>query len=169
MSGARKRFRVSQLDTCPDNTPRLHASRKNADAARMGRVHAVTSAVDSQSRTTPLTAVLRAADFVIAGVALVVALPLIGLLALAVRQSSHGPVLQRQRSVDRKGRPVQLLSFRTALDGASTVHHSRMRAIVGASDRETLTAVGRVMRATRLDRLPRLYNIAAGHAGLLGR
>ncbi len=134
----------------------------------MGRVHAVT-AVTTETRTTPFGAVLRAADFVLASVALVVVLPLIGLLALAVRQSSHGPVLQRERSFDRKGRPVELFAFRTALDGAGTVHHGRLRAIVGASDRETLTTVGRFMRATRLDRLPRLFNVAAGHTGLLGR
>lgn len=133
----------------------------------MGRVHAVTTT--AEGRQLPFSSVVRAAEFSLAAVALVLALPLMVVLSIAVRLSSHGPVLQRELGIDRRGRPVRLLSFRTALDGAGTAHHGRLRAVVGAGDRAALTPVGRFMRATRTDRLPRLLNVLAGQAGLLRR
>lgn len=136
----------------------------------MGRAHAVTTAsTTTDSRTSVLVPVARALDVVVASLALTIALPLIAGLALLVRRSSHGPVLHRERTLSPRGEPVELFTFRTTLDGAGTVHHGRLRAVVGASDRETVTAVGRFMRATRTDRLPRLFNVLTGAAGLIAR
>jgi lipopolysaccharide/colanic/teichoic acid biosynthesis glycosyltransferase len=112
---------------------------------------------------------LRALSRVVAAGVLTVALPLAAILAIAVRLSSNGPVLHREPALDPRGRPIELLSFRTAVDGAGTVHHQRVRAVVGADFEETLTGVGRLMRATGVHRLPRLFNVAAGHSGLFGR
>jgi lipopolysaccharide/colanic/teichoic acid biosynthesis glycosyltransferase len=108
--------------------------------------------------------VLRAGERLLAGAALVLTLPLLAVVALAVRQSSHGPVLHREPGYDRSGRPVSLFTFRTTLDGAGTEHHARLRAVIG-SDGLPVTRVGRVLRATRADQLPRLVNVVAGHAG----
>ena len=135
----------------------------------MGRAHAVTTNARGEKRDLPVAPLVRAIEFAVASVVLALALPLMAVLCLAVRRSSHGPILHREAGVDRKGRPVELLSFRTAVDGAGTPHHGRVRAVIGASDREALTAVGRIMRATRTDRLPRLFNVLAGQAGLFGR
>jgi putative colanic acid biosynthesis UDP-glucose lipid carrier transferase len=133
---------------------------------RMGHVRSY-SVTTTTTRRRP--ALARAVDVVAGGLLLTLALPLIALIAVAVRLSSHGPVFHREKAFDRHGRPVELLQFRTALDGSGTAHHERLRAVVGADGSATLTGVGRVLRATRADRLPRLFNVVAGHSGLTRR
>lgn len=109
---------------------------------------------------------LRAVSRVVALALLIVALPIIAVLAVAVRLSSSGPVLHREPAVGPRGRRIELLSFRVAVDGADSSYHQRLRAVVGANYEEALTGVGRVLRATGADRLPRLFNVAAGHTTL---
>ncbi len=89
------------------------------------------------------------------------------LLAVLVRQTSSGPVLRRERTRDRRGRPVEVLSFRTTIDGGHTDHHRRLRAVVGARHHAQETAIGRFMLATRTHRLPRLISILSGNASLI--
>ena len=110
----------------------------------------------------------RVADVVVGGLLLVVSLPLIAVLALAVRATSNGPVLHREPVPGASGGHRDLLSFRTLIDGASTKAHERMRAVVGAEHATTYTALGRMLERTRLDRLPRLVNVVGGSASLFG-
>jgi lipopolysaccharide/colanic/teichoic acid biosynthesis glycosyltransferase len=135
----------------------------------MGRVHAVVGVGEKSRERRVLAPLLRGADVVIASVVLLLTLPLMAVLAVAVRQSSVGPVLHREPGLDPQGRPVQLFTFRTNLDGSGTVAHQRLRAAIGADATGTLTGIGRFMRATRMHLLPRLLNVVAGQAGLLGR
>lgn len=129
----------------------------------MGHVHTFTNtATTATVRRLPIA---RAVDCLVGGLLLVLTLPLMGIFALAVSRSSNGPILHRHRGLDGRGRPVELLSFRTMLDGGGTVTHERLRAVIGA-DGLPLTPVGRVLRATRLERLPRLFNLLAGHISL---
>lgn len=132
----------------------------------MGSVRTYPSPAVATERR-PLAAVRRAVDLVIGGVLLLLALPLMAVLALAVRLGSHGPILHRERASDARGRAVELLSFRTSLDGAGTAHHERLRAIVGADAAAVLTPAGRVLRVTRMEHLPRLINVVRGDASLL--
>lgn len=134
----------------------------------MGRAHTFTTSasVAAATATHRPPAVLRVLDVLVGGVLLILALPVIGVLALAVTVSSNGPVLHRDRTRDKHGRAIELLTFRTALDGAGTLHHARLRAVVGAQATTGVTGVGRVMRATRADRLPRLINLLRGDTSL---
>jgi lipopolysaccharide/colanic/teichoic acid biosynthesis glycosyltransferase len=135
----------------------------------MGRVRSfpipAPPSVRHPGRPAPLA---RVADVVVAGLGLLLAAPLMALLGLLVHVTSHGPVLQRDLVAGTDGRSVELLSFRTVLDGARTQAHERVRAVVGATAEEPLTPVGGVMRTLRLDRLPRLVNIVAGDWSLFG-
>jgi lipopolysaccharide/colanic/teichoic acid biosynthesis glycosyltransferase len=136
----------------------------------MGRIHSIPRSVPAPreaSRT--LARLQRAADVVVGVTLLVLAAPLIAVAALAVRVSSHGPVLQRARVRTRSGANAELLSFRTLLDGGGTHTHERLRAVVGAGAEVAVTPVGRVLVATRLHRLPRLVNVVAGHTSLFRR
>jgi sugar transferase (PEP-CTERM system associated) len=116
-------------------------------------------------RATPrLLALKRLLDIVSALVALVVASPLMLLVALAVRLSSPGPVLYHQQRVCEGGRVFTLHKFRSmyvdaeAGCGATWSH---------AGDTRT-TAVGRFLRAVRLDELPQLWNVLRGDMSLVG-
>jgi len=76
-------------------------------------------------------------------------------------------VLRRDAVVRPDDRRVWLLSFRTVVDGGDTAAHERVRSVFGASADAT-TPVGRLLRRTRLDRLPRLLNVVAGHTSFFG-
>jgi putative colanic acid biosynthesis UDP-glucose lipid carrier transferase len=132
----------------------------------VGRVHTYIATAEPKT-TSRLAPLARGVDLVVGSVLLALALPLIGVIALAVRRSSHGPVFHRDNAFDGRGRPVKLLSFRTGLDGSGTITHERLRAVVGAGHTDALTRIGRMLRATRADRLPRLINVVAGHSSLL--
>jgi lipopolysaccharide/colanic/teichoic acid biosynthesis glycosyltransferase len=125
----------------------------------MGRVSTFSTTTAAESRRLPLR---RVVDLVVGGLLLALALPLLAVLALAVRTSSNGPVLHRERTRDRHGRAIEILRFRTTIDGGTTQHHQRMRAVVGASAADPVTGIGRVLRGTRLDRLPWLFSVLRG-------
>jgi lipopolysaccharide/colanic/teichoic acid biosynthesis glycosyltransferase len=129
----------------------------------VGSLHTIAPSVAAGLRRGPVRVGLEAACAV---VLLLLCLPVLAAAALAVRLSSHGPVLQRHPAVDDRGRPVQVLSFRVLVDGGATQAHEHLRAVVGAAHLPPLTGVGRLLRAMRLDRLPRLLHVAAGRLPL---
>jgi lipopolysaccharide/colanic/teichoic acid biosynthesis glycosyltransferase len=107
--------------------------------------------------------VKRVFDFVVAGAGFVVLLPVLAIIALAVAVSSPGPVLFRQQRVGLNGRLFEILKFRTmthAPEGQGPL-------VTAAGDRR-ITRVGRVLRATKLDELPQLWNVVRGDMSLVG-
>ena len=103
----------------------------------------------------------RAADVALSVVGLVLAAPLLLLVAVAVRVTCGAPVLFRQRRPGLGGRPFELLKFRTMTDA---------RDATGAPlpDAARLTATGRFLRRTSLDELPELLNILRGEMSFVG-
>jgi len=112
--------------------------------------------------------VLRVLDVVIAGVALVVLSPVIALTALAVLLAGGSPVLYRGHRVGRAGRVFTMMKFRTLKPDAE----QRLGPYLGP-ELTQLTAgevsrVGRVLRATKLDELPQLWNVLRGDMSIVG-
>nr|WP_167108373.1 sugar transferase [Amycolatopsis granulosa] len=105
----------------------------------------------------------RAADLAVAATALVVLLPLLVVIALAIRLTSRGPAVYRQRRVGRNGRPFLIWKFRTMVANAERIGP----AVSGSAD-PRITRVGRWLRATRLDELPQLVNLLRGDMTLIG-
>jgi exopolysaccharide biosynthesis polyprenyl glycosylphosphotransferase len=120
---------------------------------------------------------------VVAGLALVLIAPMMAMLALAVRRSSPGPVLFRQRRVGLNGREFDMLKFRTMTgspethgeadaawsarivgNGASTLTQAVEAPVV--VDRRT--PLGRFLRKASLDELPQLINVVRGEMSLVG-
>ena len=104
----------------------------------------------------------RAVDVTIAAAGLIVASPLLLILAAAVRLSSSGPVFFRQKRVGHRGRVIEILKFRTMLvnDDADTTWS------VNGDARKT--SIGRLLRATHLDELPQLISVLKGDMSLVG-
>jgi putative colanic acid biosynthesis UDP-glucose lipid carrier transferase len=105
----------------------------------------------------------RVFDLVLASAALVALAPLLAALAIAVRLTSAGPVLFRQRRYGMDGRPIEIMKLRTMTvceDGAGVVQARRGDARV--------TPLGRVLRRTSLDELPQLFNVLRGEMSLVG-
>src|SRR5262245_14260014 len=87
----------------------------------------------------------RGFDLVASALALTVLLPLYAILALVVLVSSGTPILFLQERVGRRGRPFQLLKFRTMRVG------SENGLPITADGDHRITRVGRFLRATKLD------------------
>jgi exopolysaccharide biosynthesis polyprenyl glycosylphosphotransferase len=107
--------------------------------------------------------VKRAFDVVVAGAALLIAAPLLPLIALAVR-GTPGPIVYRQTRLGEGGRRFTIYKFRTMVDGAE-----RPGEAVWAKDADPrLTGVGAFLRRTHLDELPQLINVLRGDMSMVG-
>jgi lipopolysaccharide/colanic/teichoic acid biosynthesis glycosyltransferase len=106
----------------------------------------------------------RAADVTVAGAALVVAAPLLGLAALGVKLGDRGPVLYRQVRVGKDGSDFELLKLRTMVVGAET---KGAGFAVDKGD-SRITGIGRVLRRLSLDELPQLWNVIRGDMSVIG-
>ena len=100
----------------------------------------------------------------LAGIGVVVALPLMLLIALAVKLSSSGPVLYRQVRVGMDGVPFTVYKFRSMRANAE----AETGAVWASKDDPRVTPVGRVLRMLRLDELPQLFNVLKGEMSLVG-
>jgi sugar transferase (PEP-CTERM system associated) len=105
----------------------------------------------------------RLLDLTAASLGLLLAAPLMLLVALAVRLDSPGPILFRQERVGRGGRPFTLWKFRSMRTDAEK--HGAVWAVAGDP---RVTRVGRFIRKTRLDELPQLWNVLVGDMSLVG-
>jgi exopolysaccharide biosynthesis polyprenyl glycosylphosphotransferase len=104
----------------------------------------------------------RTLDVTVAGALLLATAPLMLMVAVAVKLSSPGPVLFRQRRVGEAGREIEVPKFRTMrVNGDSDTQWSPV-----GDDR--ITPVGRLLRRTSLDELPQLWTVLRGDMSLVG-
>jgi lipopolysaccharide/colanic/teichoic acid biosynthesis glycosyltransferase len=106
----------------------------------------------------------RALDVAVAGSALVVAAPVLGIAALLIRLETHGHPIYRQRRVGLGGKPFDLYKLRTMVTGAETMGAGLA---VDAGD-SRITRLGAVLRRTSLDELPNLVNVLRGEMSIVG-
>lgn len=109
----------------------------------------------------------RAFDAIAALLGLIATLPLLLGIALAVRLTSSGPALFRQTRVGRRGRPFELLKFRTMQAAPANSPAGDGTAVTVGGD-QRVTAVGALLRRTKLDELPELVNVLKGEMALVG-
>lgn len=103
----------------------------------------------------------RLLDIVVSAAVLILASPLIGLLALAIRHNMGSPVLFRQERPGLGGVPFEMIKFRTMRNA----HDTSGKLL---EDGERLTGLGRFLRASSLDELPELWNVLKGDMSLVG-
>jgi len=119
--------------------------------------------------------VKKVVDRVLVVAAAVVALPVLLVIAVAVRLDSPGPVLFRQTRVGAKGQYFEMFKFRTMCVDAE----ARLAEVAGSQDAGNtvlykmrhdprVTRVGRVLRRYSLDELPQLLNVLRGQMSLVG-
>jgi exopolysaccharide biosynthesis polyprenyl glycosylphosphotransferase len=106
--------------------------------------------------------VKRAFDLVVGSILLVASAPILLVAAVAVRLSSPGPALFRQRRIGQRGEVFEVFKFRTL----PVNEDSDTQWTVGGDER--MTAVGRVLRRSGLDELPQLVNVIRGQMSLVG-
>lgn len=118
--------------------------------------------------------VKRIFDIVIALVVLILAAPVMVMIALAIKLQDRGPVLFRQTRVGKQGRTFELFKFRTMrVDAeqllASLVADNERHGPLFKMERDPrVTGIGRFLRETSLDELPQLINVLRGEMSLVG-
>jgi exopolysaccharide biosynthesis polyprenyl glycosylphosphotransferase len=126
-----------------------------ADGFRMGRISA---------------AVKRMLDVAVSGLGLLLASPLLLLCVAAIkgeawlRPRARGPVFYRQARVGQAGRIFEVLKFRSMVQQAETSGP----VWAGGRTDPRVTVVGRILRRTRLDEVPQLWNVLVGDMSLVG-
>jgi lipopolysaccharide/colanic/teichoic acid biosynthesis glycosyltransferase len=103
----------------------------------------------------------RGMDVVAASALLLLLLPLIAVVAVAIRLDSRGPAFFRCRRVGHGGREFSMLKFR------KMVHDAGGGALTAPED-DRFTRFGRVLAKTKLDEIPQLWNVVKGEMSLVG-
>lgn len=105
------------------------------------------------------------ADFLFAVLLLPVALPVMTLIGLAIRIDSKGPALFRQTRVGHAGKHITVYKFRTMRE--APIDDTR-RAAITSEDDERITRIGKILRKSRLDELPQIFNILKWQMSWIG-
>jgi lipopolysaccharide/colanic/teichoic acid biosynthesis glycosyltransferase len=110
----------------------------------------------------------RALDLALCAVALVAALPLLALAAVAIRLTSRGPIFYRATRVGLGGRPFTMYKLRTMHVNQRLAGGKIARSAITAKDDPRVFPVGALLRRTKLDELPQLWNVLRGDMSLVG-
>lgn len=119
----------------------------------------------------------RSLDVAAGSLALVAFLPILGMLALAVRFSDGGPALFAQKRIGRWGKEFTIYKFRSMRRDAERVLRSSPELYqryldndykLPEDDDPRITSLGRFMRRTSLDELPQLWNVVKGDMSIVG-
>ena len=122
----------------------------------------------------PIPRLKRAMDILGALLGIVLTAPLMLIAAAAVKISSQGPVIFRQKRAGLGGRPFTLYKFRTMINGADAVkkhllaHNEQTGPVFRMKNDPRVTPVGRLLRKTSLDELPQFFNVLRGDMSLVG-
>ncbi len=103
-------------------------------------------------------------DKVIASVALLLAAPLMALIALAIKLESKGPVLFKQVRYGFNNQPIKVLKFRSMYTDMCDATATRLV----TRDDPRVTRVGKFIRKTSLDEVPQFINVLRGELSLVG-
>jgi len=116
----------------------------------------------------------RVFDLLIGGIVILLISPLLGLVALAIKLNSEGPVIFRQQRVGENGRLFAMYKFRSMIVGAEElqeeheIYDEHGNLLYKREDDPRVTRVGRFIRRTSLDELPQLFNVIQGTMSLVG-
>ena len=105
----------------------------------------------------------RAMDLTASLILGVVAVIIFPFVAAAIKLTSSGPILFRQKRVGKNGRLFELIKFRTMVKNAENG-----RAVWAKENDIRVTSAGHVLRKTRLDELPQIWNVIKGEMSLMG-
>ena len=103
----------------------------------------------------------RLLDLAVAAFVIALFLPVVAIVAAAIKLDSRGPVFYRCRRVGFRGAELAMLKFRKMHDSAAGV-------ALTLADDARFTRVGRLLAKTKLDELPQLWNVLKGEMTLVG-
>jgi exopolysaccharide biosynthesis polyprenyl glycosylphosphotransferase len=145
--------------------PRIHTQQ----VAGLPLIHVTTPTLEAGQRV-----VKRLFDAAVSAGLIVLASPLLAVVALLVKIDSPGPVLFRQERVGFEGAPFKMLKFRTMVADAEArladlAHRNDGSGLLfKIKDDPRITRIGGFLRRYSLDELPQLFNVLSGSMSLVG-
>ena len=106
----------------------------------------------------------RMMDILLCSIAMIVAAPVMAVVAIAIKLEDGGPVFFRQKRMTRGGREFDILKFRSMIVDAEKY----AGAVLATDNDPRITRVGKFIRATRLDEIPQILNILKGDMSIVG-
>lgn len=108
-------------------------------------------------------AIKRTADIIFSAAGLIVLMPILLISAILLEIFMPGPLFFKQQRVGKNGRLFNILKFRSMkVDKALEASHDFTR------DAERMTPFGKLLRRTKIDELPQLWNVLVGDMSLVG-
>jgi sugar transferase (PEP-CTERM system associated) len=106
----------------------------------------------------------RVIDIVLTLIGIIITAPLMPIIALLIKIDTSGPVLFRQLRVGEREKNFVLYKFRTMYQDAE----NEIGAVWAQKNDARVTSVGKILRKTRLDEIPQLFNVLKGDMSLIG-
>jgi lipopolysaccharide/colanic/teichoic acid biosynthesis glycosyltransferase len=107
---------------------------------------------------------MRSLDILGSLAILLVSAPVTIFIPLLIKMTSLGPVIYRQERIGKDGKVFTLYKFRTMIKNAEKT----VGPVLASRDDPRVTKVGKLLRTTRLDELPQLFNVLRGDMSLVG-
>lgn len=114
---------------------------------------------------------IRCRDLLFATMLLIPLSPVLLIIALLIKLTSNGPILQRSLRVGRAGKPFTLLRFRSMVVNERRWeygHYGNFAPVFKMTNDPRVTPLGKMLRKYSLDQLPQLFNVLAGDMSLIG-
>jgi UDP-N-acetyl-D-glucosamine 4,6-dehydratase len=105
----------------------------------------------------------RVFDFLASGIGLILLMPLFIIVAIWIKLNSKGPIFFVQKRVGQNFKEFNLYKFRTMVAGAD-----KKGPLVTSGDDPRVTKIGKILRRTKIDELPQLFNVFTGNMSLVG-
>lgn len=105
----------------------------------------------------------RVFDIIISLTGLILASPVMCAIAIFIKLESKGPIFYKCTRVGKRNKFFKMLKFRTMVDNADTIDCK-----LCASGDVRVTGFGRLLRRTKLNELPQLFNVLAGQMSMVG-
>ena len=106
----------------------------------------------------------RLMDVVFSLLGLVISAPFFLLIAISIKLTDRGPVFYKQTRLTKDGKTYEIYKFRTMIQNAEKYSG----AVLASEHDPRILLVGRLLRATRLDELPQIFNILKGEMSIVG-
>lgn len=161
-------IRNRYLKYCFKHSIRCYLSPKISDIILNGteRIHLFDTPLlvaKNMGLTVDQRAAKRVLDIVASGIGLLVASPIMLLIAIAVKVYDGGPVFYKQDRLTLNGRPFMIWKFRSM-----KVDSEKYGARLASKNDDRITPVGKILRTLHLDELPQLINVFLGDMSLVG-
>jgi len=179
VGGSLPREVVQDVIAAADNLPVSVTVVPGLDYALLHNLHLVAVgnepglALERPHLSTHQRVMKRSMDIAASALGLAVLAPLLALVAMAVRLTSKGPAIFKQKRVGRNGQEFTVYKFRTMIDGAQKMQEQLIADVLDArmikvENDPRITRIGSFLRKASLDELPQLWNVLKGDMSLVG-